>query len=91
MSSEPLTWTKLVACAGCKLARECFACVDGWRCTRCRPKGWQPPPDASEWLRAHGGWVCPKATTSILAPVSPYDDDAESEVNAPRTYEKYPL
>ena len=88
-NAAPLDYTKRMPCQGCGFARNCFACEDGWRCARCRPKDWTPPPSASAWLAAHGRWVRPKTTTSILAPISPYDDDAESEVYAPRVYEKY--
>src|SRR5437899_7101201 len=90
--SSPLTWTKLMPCQGCELARECFACADGWRCARCRPKDWTPPP-AEEWLRSNGGWrpfrrykQRPKAQP--VTDVSPSDDD-ESETDASRRYEKY--
>src|SRR5205809_964273 len=54
--TQPLDWTKLMPCEGCGLARECFACADGWRCKRCRPKNWSAPPSAEAWLRLHGGW-----------------------------------
>ena len=91
--SSPLTWTKLMSCAGCGLARECFACEDGWRCKRCRPKNWSAPPSAEAWLRLHGGWrpfrrYTQRRNVPPVTDISPFDDDG-SEADAPRRYEKY--
>jgi len=51
MATHPviLDWTRKRPCKGCREVREVFACDDGLRCGRCRPKGWTPP-DALAWL-----------------------------------------
>ena len=45
-----LDWTRKRECNRCGIERECFACYDGLRCRKCRPRNWSPPPDAVQWL-----------------------------------------
>ena len=64
-----LDWTRKRYCKGCKVERECFACPDGLRCIRCRPRHWTPP-DAAQWYVLFRNLLHPSSTTTLRIPRS---------------------